>query len=133
MPTSLDQRAALFRSLSSDLWLLLVLDNASTSDQVRPLLPGGRGTLTVVTSRRRLDGLAASLITLAPLADDDSRRLLREIAAGPLDDDAADVIVARCAGLPLALRLAAARLQSDGDAGSGSPGSSTTPAPAFPR
>ncbi len=113
---SLDARAALFRSVVAGRRILLVLDNARDSDQVRPLLPGTSGCLVIVTSRNRLSGLVvregARLIVLDRLTDEDARQLLanRLGAARAAENPAAvDQIVAACAGLPLALAIAAAR------------------------
>ncbi|MFJ9446784.1 BTAD domain-containing putative transcriptional regulator [Kitasatospora sp. NPDC101235] len=117
MPESADAAGALFRSLTAELRLLVVLDNARTSAQVRPLLPTGPGCVTVVTSRARLAGLVASdaarILALDVLATDDSVALLtrllgeRRTAAEP---QAARRTAELCGGLPLALRVAAARL-----------------------
>ncbi len=113
---SLDARAALFRSVVADRRILMVLDNARDSDQVRPLLPGSAGCLVIVTSRNRLSGLVvregARLVVLDRLNDGESRQLLANrvgevrAAASPA---AVDQILAACAGLPLALAIAAAR------------------------
>ncbi|MFD5462214.1 BTAD domain-containing putative transcriptional regulator [Kitasatospora sp. NPDC127059] len=117
MPESADAAGALFRSLTADLRLLVVLDNARTSAQVRPLLPTGPGCVTVVTSRARLAGLVASdaarVVALDVLGTDDSVALLARVlgehrtAAEP---QAARRAAELCGGLPLALRVAAARL-----------------------
>ncbi|MFJ8622630.1 BTAD domain-containing putative transcriptional regulator [Kitasatospora sp. NPDC093550] len=117
MPESADAAGALFRSLTAELHLLVVLDNARTSAQVRPLLPTGPGCVTVVTSRARLTGLVASdaarVVALDVLATDDSVALLARVlgehrtAAEP---QAARRTAELCGGLPLALRVAAARL-----------------------
>ncbi|MDW6060409.1 hypothetical protein SAZ11_23415 [Streptomyces sp. FXJ1.4098] len=58
IPQDVDDAAALYRSLLADRRMLILLDNAATVGQVRPLLPGGGDSLTVVTSRNRLAGLA---------------------------------------------------------------------------
>jgi DNA-binding SARP family transcriptional activator/tetratricopeptide (TPR) repeat protein len=118
-PESAQAAAALFRSLTADRRLLVVLDNARTSAQVRPLLPAGAGCTTVVTSRSRLSGLVASdaarVVALDVLAGADSVALLTRVLGadrtGP-EPDAANRIAALCGGLPLALRVAAARLAS---------------------
>lgn len=117
MPESAHASGALFRSLTAELRLLVVLDNARTSAQVRPLLPTGPGCVTVVTSRARLTGLVASdaarVLALDVLATDDSVALLTRVlgehrtAAEP---QAARRTAELCGGLPLALRVAAARL-----------------------
>jgi Flp pilus assembly protein TadD len=95
--------------------MLVLLDNARDADQVRPLLPGSPTCLVVVTSRSRLTGLvaagAARPLTLNLLPADEARDLLAHrlgSARMAADPDAADAIIARCAGLPLALAIIAA-------------------------
>ena len=112
----LEERAALFRSLVDGKRVLIVLDNASSAAQVRPLLPGSPGCLVVVTSRNQMAGLVATegaaLITLDVLGDDEAHEMLarrlgqERVAAEPR---VADEIVAACARLPLALSIAAGR------------------------
>ncbi len=117
VPESANGAAALFRSLAADRRLLVVLDNARDSEQVRPLLPGGPRCVTVVTSRYRLPGLivtdAARPVPVDVLTPQDGTALL----AGVLGEErvCAEPVAARrlaglCGGLPLALRVAAARL-----------------------
>jgi tetratricopeptide (TPR) repeat protein len=119
IPVDLDNRAGLFRSLVADRRVLIILDNAATISQVRPLIPGGPGPLLVITSRNRLPGLAirdgAQRVQLEILQETDAVALLHEItSAGSRRDDPADLIeLARlCARLPLALRIAAERAAS---------------------
>jgi hypothetical protein len=85
------------------------------SEQIRPLLPGAGPSMTIVTSRMRLEGLAAShgakLITLSPLSEVDSMSLL---ASFHEPDRSFEEISKLCGGLPLALRIAAARMQTVG-------------------
>ena len=112
----LEERAALFRSLVDGKRVLILLDNASSAAQVRPLLPGSPGCLVVVTSRNQMAGLVATegaaLITLDVLGDEEAHEMLarrlgqERVAAEPL---AVDEIVAACARLPLALSVAAGR------------------------
>ncbi|ROQ81283.1 DNA-binding SARP family transcriptional activator [Streptomyces sp. CEV 2-1] len=117
VPESAQAAAALFRSLTDRRSLLVVLDNARDSAQVRPLLPGGTDCVTLVTSRHRLDGLIASdaarPVPLDVLEPPDGTALL----AGVLGEERvlAEPVAARrlaelCGGLPLALRVTAARL-----------------------
>ncbi|HET9141443.1 ATP-binding protein [Actinophytocola sp.] len=116
IPSDLDARAALYRSLVADRHLLIVLDNAAAADQVRPLLPNTPTCLVIVTSRNRLDGLAvregAHRIALDVLPDADARDLLAQrispnrLAAEP---EAASALIDCCARLPLALSIVAAR------------------------
>lgn len=117
VPDSLDDKASLYRSLIAGRRLLIVLDNARSTDQVRPLLPGTPGCLAIVTSRNRLDGLmireGAHRVALDTLSVEDSLTLLAErIGRTRLDDDAAAAareLVELCVRLPLALSIAAAR------------------------
>ncbi|MFC4560811.1 ATP-binding protein [Nocardiopsis mangrovi] len=116
VPTDTDDAAALYRSMLADRRMLILLDNANSVAQVRPLLPGHTRCLVVVTSRGRLSGLAvhdgAHRITLGTLAEPEAVALLRAVTAGfrPVDDDAKLAELSRlCARLPLALRVAAER------------------------
>ncbi|TJZ50117.1 SARP family transcriptional regulator [Streptomyces piniterrae] len=117
VPTSAQAASALFRSLVADRRLLVVLDNARHSAQVRPLLPGGPHCATVVTSRSRLDGLVATdcarPVGLQVLGHEEGAALLGAML-GPErvaeDPAAARELVDLCDGLPLALRAAAAQL-----------------------
>ncbi|MFR9728538.1 BTAD domain-containing putative transcriptional regulator [Saccharopolyspora sp. MS10] len=120
IPVDLDDRAALFRSLLADRRVLVLLDNARDSEQVRPLLPGSSRSLVLVTSRRRLDGLVvrsgARVLPLETLPTESAVELLGR--AGGIDGSAAEPEAARelaelCGGLPLALRIAAARLAAN--------------------
>lgn len=116
VPTDLPGQAALFRTLLADRRVLVLLDNARDDEQVRPLLPGSRGSLVVVTSRNRLTGLVVSdgahPVTLDLLPPAEARELLSgRLGRGRAgrDPTALDEIVGRCAGLPLALAVVAAR------------------------
>jgi DNA-binding SARP family transcriptional activator len=115
IPLDLDARAALYRSVLADLRVLVVLDNARDVDQIRPLLPGSPGCVVVVTSRNQLTSLVAmdgahtvelDLLSAAEARRLLSRRLGRERVAG--EPSSADEIIRACAGLPLALAVAAA-------------------------
>ncbi|MET8167478.1 tetratricopeptide repeat protein [Streptomyces sp. NPDC005329] len=116
IPQGIEGRGALFRSLLGSRDVLVVLDNARDAAQVRPLLPGGANGAVVVTSRSRLDGLiareGARRLDLDVLTEPEALELLREVlGAGRVDRElqAAGELVHRCARLPLALRIAAAR------------------------
>ncbi|MBI0294358.1 winged helix-turn-helix domain-containing protein [Streptomyces sp. PRKS01-29] len=119
IPTSPEAASALYRSLAARRRLLVVLDNAGSSAQVRPLLPGGPHCATLVTSRSRLDGLiatdAARPVRLHALGPEDGVGLLGALL-GPArvaeDPEAARELVALCDGLPLALRAASAQLMA---------------------
>ncbi|MEU6866040.1 DUF6879 family protein [Streptomyces sp. NPDC046876] len=119
VPADTDAAAALYRSMLADHRVLVVLDNAASVAQVRPLLPGSPGSLVVVTSRGRLSGLAvrdgAERITLGVLPEAEAVQLLRSVTAGyrAEDDEEKLLALARlCARLPLALRIAAERAAS---------------------
>ncbi len=114
VPDGLAERAALFRSVLAQRRVLLLLDNAADECQVRPLLPGTPGAAVLVTSRARLSGLSgASLLDLDVLTDEQGVDLLGRIA-GPArtaaDPASARDIVRLCGGVPLAVRIAGARL-----------------------
>ncbi|MFC0433808.1 BTAD domain-containing putative transcriptional regulator [Kutzneria buriramensis] len=116
IPATVDAQVSLYRSLVAGKRALIVIDDAATSQQVRPLLPGS-GCATVITSRDRLTGLVTADGALPLVLDridaDQAQELLiarlgrDRVAAEP---DAVDAIVASCAGLPLALAVVAARL-----------------------
>jgi DNA-binding SARP family transcriptional activator/tetratricopeptide (TPR) repeat protein len=121
IPASPDAQAARYRGLLAGKRILILLDNARDAEQVRPLLPAGPTALTLVTSRNHLTGLLATdgaqPLDLDVLTAEESRDLLIErlgndrVAAEP---GAVQEIVAACAGLPLALSIAAARAQQTG-------------------
>jgi DNA-binding SARP family transcriptional activator len=114
IPERLDARAALYRSVLADRRILIVLDDAASAAQVRPLLPGTRTSAVLATSRQSLAGLAGlDRLTLDGLADDAARSLLAAVAGrggATADPLALQDIVTACAGLPLAIRVAGARL-----------------------
>ena len=113
IPAETSERAARFRSLLAGRRMLVLLDNAGQAEQARPLLPGSPGCLTVVTSRDGLAGLVARdgavQLELDPLPLTEAIGLLRALIGARVDSDlaAADALAARCARLPLALRVAA--------------------------
>jgi tetratricopeptide (TPR) repeat protein/transcriptional regulator with XRE-family HTH domain len=114
LPERLDERTDLWLSEAARRRLLIVLDNALDPEQVRPLIPGHPGSLVLITSRRRLPSLAGAVsLSLDVLAQDEAVALFTEIV-GPrrVDGHAAEVdeIIALCGRLPLAVRIAAARL-----------------------
>jgi tetratricopeptide (TPR) repeat protein len=117
IPQDLDARAALYRSLVADRRMLIIVDNAATAEQVRPLLPGTGTCLTLITSRSRLSGLLArqggARIALDVLPPDQAGTLLRQVIGQERVDEEPDAVAElarRCAYLPLALRIAAERV-----------------------
>jgi DNA-binding SARP family transcriptional activator/Flp pilus assembly protein TadD len=116
IPSGPEAQQDLYRGLLADRRILIVLDNASDAEQVRPLLPGGTACLVLVTSRSQLTSLiateAAHPVTLDVLSSAEASQLLERrlgperIAAEP---DAAIELARLCARLPLALAIAAAR------------------------
>jgi DNA-binding SARP family transcriptional activator len=114
VPRDVDERAELYRGLLADRHVLVILDDAADEAQVAPLLPADPSCAVLVTSRVRLTGLAgAYLVELDVLADDEAVELLERIA-GPArlagDRPAAAELVTLCGRLPLAVRIAGARL-----------------------
>jgi tetratricopeptide (TPR) repeat protein len=116
IPLDVEERAALYRTLLAERHVLIVLDNAATVGQVRPLLPGVGGCLVVVTSRSRLSGLStrdgARRITLGLLPEAESVALVKAVTSEYRTGDDPEQVaqLARlCARLPLALRIAAER------------------------
>jgi tetratricopeptide (TPR) repeat protein len=119
IPRGFDAQLGLYRSVLAGKRVLILLDNARDADQVRPLLPGSPGCVTLVTSRTQLTPLVATQgarpLSLDLLTPEESRDLLGRrlgasgVAAGLA---AAEQIIARCAGLPLALAIVAARAET---------------------
>lgn len=107
-------RSALFRSLTAGRRLLIVLDDVAGAAQVRPLLPGSGSCAVLVTSRSRLPDLEGGHhLDLGVLPTDDAATLLTRIAGRPdagAEPDAIRELVTACGRLPLALRIAGARL-----------------------
>lgn len=119
IPSELEDMASLYRSLLAEQRMLIILDNAATVKQVRPLLPGNAECLVLVTSRNRLSGLVARdgarRLQLDTLSDQDAVSLLRTITSRYRTEDRPEDLseLARlCARLPLALRIAAERASS---------------------
>jgi DNA-binding SARP family transcriptional activator len=119
VPAGLDDRVGMYRSLLADRRVLVLLDNVGGAGQVRPLLPSGAGCAALATSRDRVDGLeGARTLVLDVFGTDEALQLLAKVvgeqrtAAEPA---AARSIVAYCGNLPLAVRIAAARLAARPD------------------
>ncbi|MFI7026820.1 ATP-binding protein [Micromonospora sp. NPDC049900] len=119
VPTDAEDREALYRSQLADRRMLILLDNAATVRQIRPLLPGTSGCLVIVTSRTMLSGLVSRdggrRLSLRILSEDDAVTLLQDVTAGyRADDDPGEMaeLARLCARLPLALRIAAERAAS---------------------
>ncbi|HET9899231.1 MAG TPA: tetratricopeptide repeat protein [Streptosporangiaceae bacterium] len=111
---TVEERAARFRTAMSGRRALIVLDNVASVGQVRPLLPGAGASAVLITSRERLRGLvvqhAAQALEVGRLSARDAAALLREPGADRVDESEryqlATLAAERCAGLPLALRIA---------------------------
>ncbi|WP_234361972.1 BTAD domain-containing putative transcriptional regulator [Plantactinospora sp. BB1] len=114
IPAELEHRIALWRSELAVRRAIVVLDNAGGRDQIEPLLPAAPGTLVLVTSRRRLlAGGGTPPESLAVFGEDDSIELLAQVAGRDrlrAEPEAVAAVVRRCGYLPLAIRLAGARL-----------------------
>ncbi len=115
IPSGLDARMALWRDRVATKQLLLVLDDAASSQQVLPLLPGRGGSLVLVTSRRHLSALDdATAISLDILPPAEAGALLIQLAgrAGMRPDDPAVAEITRlCGYLPLAIGMVARQLR----------------------
>nr|BFE72176.1 hypothetical protein GCM10020092_054770 [Actinoplanes digitatis] len=113
IPAARDERAAAYRSLLDGRRMLVVLDNAASVDQLRPLLPGTASCAVVITSRDTLPGLVArhgaGQLVVPLLPRDEALILITRLIGDRVRDDpaAADDLIGRCARLPLALRVAA--------------------------
>ncbi|MET9907140.1 BTAD domain-containing putative transcriptional regulator [Streptomyces sp. NPDC006476] len=114
IPDSLDERAALYRSVLDGRRVLVLLDNARDAAQVRPLLPGTEGCAALVTSRVRMVDLAgAHLVDLDVMSPEEALALFTKIVGEErvaAEREAALDVVAACGFLPLAIRIAASRL-----------------------
>ncbi|MGW0908451.1 ATP-binding protein [Streptomyces sp. NPDC002853] len=115
-----EQLAACWRSELADRRVVVVIDNAADADQVRPLLPGAGPSVALITSRNRLLGLdEVPPVSLDVLSPQESAELLARASGDPVgpdgrlarDPQAAAEVLRLCGHLPLALRLAAARLR----------------------
>ncbi|MCA2225314.1 AfsR/SARP family transcriptional regulator [Nonomuraea aurantiaca] len=115
VPHAEEEASAAYRSLLADRRVLVILDDAGSEEQVRPLLPGGRRCATVITSRDRLTGLVARdgalPVPLGMLAPEEAGALVGRLLGDErlaAERDAARELARACGYLPLALRVAAA-------------------------
>ncbi|QWF85808.1 hypothetical protein HUW46_09288 [Amycolatopsis sp. CA-230715] len=106
-PDGLDARAALWRARTADQTLLVLLDNAASDDQVLPLLPGSATVAVLVTSRRRLPGIDGAVPVSLDVLPADQAAVLFTAVSGRADEGVGRL----CGYLPLAIRIAAARLR----------------------
>jgi DNA-binding CsgD family transcriptional regulator len=114
LPEDQDELVGMFRTTLAGQRALVVLDDAADEAQVRPLLPTGPDALAIVTSRNWLGGLAgAQPLRLGPMSDAESAAMLaRVLGARWTGTEDVDSLLALCGHLPLAIRIAAARLLS---------------------
>ncbi|MDE1687638.1 AfsR/SARP family transcriptional regulator [Streptomyces neyagawaensis] len=116
LPDDPAARTALWRSITAQRRLLIVLDNAATADQVMPLIPASPDCLTIVTSRPRLVDLdGARWLSLDVLTDDDATELLARTLGREWverEPEACAQLIRLCGRLPLAIRISAARLRN---------------------
>jgi hypothetical protein len=116
VPSDIRGLASLYRSLLRDRRALIVLDNAGSEEQVRPLLPGESASRALITAKRLLAGLeGVRRLALGPLALPEARELLTEILgkrAASDEESALTRLAELCEGLPLALRIIGNRLVS---------------------
>jgi tetratricopeptide (TPR) repeat protein len=116
IPEGLDERARMYRAQLAGRRILVVLDNAADEAQVRPLLPGSPGCAVLVTSTSRLAALAgATAVPLELMPSGQAAELLTAIvgeARAAAEPEAVGEIARLCGYLPLALRIAGARLVS---------------------
>jgi tetratricopeptide (TPR) repeat protein/transcriptional regulator with XRE-family HTH domain len=115
IPPGLDDRAGRWRDHVAGKKILLLLDDAASHEQIRPLLPGTAGSLVLVTSRRRLTALDAStVISLGTLPRAEAATLLVRLAARPglrAQDAAVGELTRLCGYLPLAIAMLASQLR----------------------
>ncbi|WP_279787434.1 BTAD domain-containing putative transcriptional regulator [Sphaerisporangium sp. TRM90804] len=116
MPDGLEERAEMYRAMLADRKTLIVLDDAATEGQVLPLLPGNRMSAVIITSRSRLAGLPGAIQVEMDIFDtDQSMEMLSRIAGTErmhAEAEAAQALADLCGRLPLALRIAGARLSA---------------------
>ncbi|MET9790756.1 tetratricopeptide repeat protein [Streptomyces canus] len=113
IPDGCDARSALWRHSLAGKRVLIVLDDATGHDQIRPLLPGSNASLVIVTSRRRLSALPEALpMSLDMLQPDESVALFARLSGrNAADDEAAPRVAELCGNLPLAIGLLSGKLR----------------------
>ncbi|MEO3867459.1 BTAD domain-containing putative transcriptional regulator [Nonomuraea sp. B12E4] len=116
LPEELEERAEMYRTLIADRPMLIVLDDAESESQIRPLLPGNPASCVIVTSRSRLAGLAgATHVDVGVFEAPEAVDLLARIAGSERvlsEAEHATALAELCGQLPLALRIAGARLSA---------------------
>jgi DNA-binding SARP family transcriptional activator len=116
IPADDDERAARYRTVLARHRMLIVLDNARDAAQVRPLLPGTASCAVLITTRSRMPDLASTrLVDLNVLADDEALILFTKVVGderAAAEPEATAELLLACAGLPLAIRICAARLNT---------------------
>jgi DNA-binding SARP family transcriptional activator/Tfp pilus assembly protein PilF len=114
IPVDEDERAGRYRTALASRRMLVVLDNARDAAQVRPLLPGAASSAVLVTTRSRMPDLASTRLVDLNVLDDDEALTLFIKAVGDdraaAEPEATAELLDACAGLPLAIRICAARL-----------------------
>jgi DNA-binding SARP family transcriptional activator len=114
IPADDDERAARYRTVLAGRRILIVLDNARDAAQVRPLLPGAASCAVLITTRSRMPDLASTrLVDLNVLDDDEALALFTKVVGderAAAEPEATAELLLACAGLPLAIRICAARL-----------------------
>lgn len=112
VPEELDERVARWRTLTMGRRILLLLDDVADAAQVRPAIPGGAECSVVITSRRRLTDLDLThVLSLDPMPAPEAAMLFHQASGAPADERGVRDVVALCAGLPLAIRIAGTRLR----------------------
>ena len=114
VPQDLDGRAGMYRSLLAGRRLLIVIDGAADTDHIVPFLPGTQGCAAIVTSNQRISGLeGVHQFHVGSLDNESAQGLLKALVGATrvnAEPDAVDELVQLCEGIPLALRVVAAKL-----------------------
>jgi tetratricopeptide (TPR) repeat protein len=114
VPGTLEARAARYRSVLARRKMLVILDDATSANQVTPLLPGSGGSAVLITSRTRAPELTGAVpVTIKPMTDSEARQLLGKVAGRNRvteEPEHATGILRSCGNVPLAIRVAGAKL-----------------------